>query len=425
MDITPDYQVGIAGYSDDETRLSKAVVEPIYATCIAVTAGETTVLLYTVDSISCTHALAEKIRTAVTENLGISGENIFCSATHAHSCPSHTRGPAFERYTKDLVAACVKAASLSLEDRAPAKLLAAKKQFPGMNFVRHFMTANGTPAGSNFGSMKDNPAVGYLSKPDSQMVLVKLERETPKKSIVLVNWQGHPDRANEIGRFYLAPSYPGPLRDTLSALSGCQIAFFTGADGNTNIDSRVEAHKHNLNWREYGVKMAQLAYEATKEMKEIPCTGIAFQREMVEVEIDHSWDPMLPQANEVYDLWKTVGRPEADALGKTYGFTSCYQSRAIRSRAEMGKTDNLEINAFRIGGIGFVTGTYEMFSDVGMFIKEHSPFAYTFLLTGNFSYLPTEEAYRYRCYEADTAFFAPGTAEKLAQRHVELLKSIQ
>ena len=35
IDMTPDYPVGLAGDSDAEKRIHEMVVEPVYATCIA------------------------------------------------------------------------------------------------------------------------------------------------------------------------------------------------------------------------------------------------------------------------------------------------------------------------------------------------------------------------------------------------------
>ena len=67
--ITPDYQVCITGYGDDERRFSQGVVDNIYLTCLAVTDGEDTVLLYTADLLSlavataCGILLAKKIVT--------------------------------------------------------------------------------------------------------------------------------------------------------------------------------------------------------------------------------------------------------------------------------------------------------------------------------------------------------------------------
>lgn len=85
----------------------------------------------------------------------------------------------------------------------------------------------------------------------------------------------------------------------------------------------------------------------------------------------------------------------------------------------------MEINAFRVGGVGFTTGTYEMFSEAGIFIKANSPYEYTFLLTGNSGYIPSEKAFGYRYYEADTGFFAKGTAEKLADKYIEIRNEIK
>ena len=91
----------------------------------------------------------------------------------------------------------------------------------------------------------------------------------------------------------------------------------------------------------------------------------------------------------------------------------------------MGKYLQMEMNTFCIGGIGFTTGTYEMFSDNGIFVKENSPFETTFVITGCSSYVPSDIAYTYRGYEADTGYYARGVGEALADQYVEMLKAIK
>ena len=124
-------------------------------------------------------------------------------------------------------------------------------------------------------------------------------------------------------------------------------------------------------------------------------------------------------------MWKTVGKKEGDALAKSYGFTSSFQSRDIRKRAAMPATDYLELNAFRISDMGFVTSTNEMFSTVGMYVRANAPFDTTFILTGNRFYLPSAASYDYRSYEADTSMFANGTAEKVAEELVRMLHKVK
>jgi hypothetical protein len=142
-------------------------------------------------------------------------------------------------------------------------------------------------------------------------------------------------------------------------------------------------------------------------------------------EVDHSWDHLLNEAKAVYDLWKTSGKSAGDALGKTYNFTSSYQARAIISRAGMSATREVELNTISIGGVGFITGTMEMFSTTSQYVRANSPFETTFVITGCSGYLPNAAAYDYRSYEADTGYYAKGTAEKLADQYVQMLNEVK
>ena len=419
INVTPNYGVVLGGYSD-ENRISEGFVDYIYTTCVAVTSGEDTVLMYTVDQCGTSHAINEKIREKATAATGVPGENIFIGFTHCHSAPG-----ASGQYGDEFFAACGEAAQKAMEDRAPAQLKATTKQVEGMNFVRHYKMANGTYAGSNFGSF-DGIIEGHAEEKDDQLILVQFDRAEDKKDVVLVNWQAHPDSARDIGYTSIAASWIGPLRDELEKLSGCQVAYFTGASGNQNNDSMIQEEKHFLGWREYGQKMGQIANEALAGLQPVEGTTIKTTGMMLEVENDHTWDHMLEQANEVFDLWKSAGINAGNALAKTtYGFSSVYHARAIRTRASRKATDQLEIRAFSIGGIGFTTGTYEMFSTNALELKEKSPFDITFVITGNSSYIPSKAAFEYRSYESDTGFYVAGTAEKLVDNYVKMLNEVK
>ncbi len=425
LDITPDYPTGLGGYANSESRRHERVEDNIYATCIAVTEGNDTVLMFTIDNCDCRQEVAVQIRDVVSSATGIARDNIFCAATHCHSAPSVVGHPEAKMYVNKLLTTCARCAQLALEDRAPAKLKAAKKEIPGMNSVRHVQLENGMVASYNWRNY-NSPIKDFFGPADRQLVLVKFAREE-KRDILLINWQGHPDRAREIGFELLCPSFPGPLRDTVEAGSGMHVAYFTGADANMIIDCNAffPERGHNMNWRRYGVKMGILVLEALDELAEVDGSGIATKHTTVEVDVDHSWDHMLPQANEVFDLWKSTDMETGNVLAKKYGFSSVYQARAIRTRAGMGKTLAFELGAFRIGGIGFTSGTYEMFAESGMQVKEGSPYEYTFLLTGNFSYLPCERNFEQRSYEVDTTLYARGAAEKLVNHYIEMLKEIE
>ncbi len=425
VDITPDFPVSIAGYSDDETRISEGVLEHIFATCIAMTSGDETILLYTVDSLSVHRREADEIRDYVSPRVGIPIEKIFFTATHCHNAPTnYLINEGAERYRALLLDWMTQAAQEALADRVPAEVYGAKHDLLNLNFVRHYLLDDGTLSGANFGSSKTRKVVGHAAETDPQMVVVKFAREG-KQDVLLTNWQAHPDRAREMGFTLISPSWIGPMRRKVEEETGMYMAYIGGASGDEVTESKVPELHLGYSWIEYGEKVAEGALEALKKLQPVEGEGISTTKVIFEAEIDHSWDHMIDQANEVFDLWKSVGKKEGDELGRTYNFTSSYQARAIRSRYKMAKTGELELNAFRVGGVGFVNNTYEMFCASGKFVKDNSPFDITMVCCGNSSYIPSLPAFNYRCYEADTGYYAKGTAEKLAQKLVDMLGEVK
>lgn len=420
VSITPDYSVSLGGFGDEATRFSEGFVDRIYATCLAMTQGEETILVYTVDAQNMSVDMVKSVRNVVSRITEIPGEKIFIGATHSHSTPVHSG-----QYKEDLHNWMVQAAQQALEDRAPATVQAGTQDIPGMNFDRHYKTDKGTYFGPSFGTV-DGAIVGHGTETDPQIVLVKFDyADESKKDVLMVNWQAHPASASDVGYNQIAAEFVGPMRDELEKLSGMQVAYFTGASGNLVKDSQIESEKHGLGWREYGVKMGQLANDALTCLKPTTGTGIKTYQKMVTVDIDHSWDNMLKEANEVMNVWRTTTKTAGDALAKTYGFTSTYQANAIVRRSKMAATEDMEINAFSVCGVGFTTGSYEMFATSGKYVKTNSPFDVTFLITGNQFYIPVPIAYDYRSYEADTSNYAKGTAEKLAEAYVEILGNVK
>ena len=420
--ITPEKPAGLGGYSDAETRISGVVLDYIYPTRVAFREGEQTILVYTIDICGLIDAQMDAIRTHVTTNTGVPGENIFIGATHTHSAPQVSGNPDWKLQLHN---ACSMAAKAAIADLAPVSVETATAKLEGLNFVRHYLMNDGTYYGSNFGSEASGYKAHALDHADQQLILLKLDREE-KKDILMVNWQAHPaSAAREYDYTAVSADFVGPLRTKVENETGMHVAYYTGAAGNTNKDSRIESEKHGLDFRKYGEKIAEHVVANIPNLTPVEASGIQTAKLDFNAEIDHSWDHMIKEANEVFDLWKTVGKEAGDNLGKTYGFTSSYQARAIRTRYDKPATEVRQLRAFRVGPIGFTTGTYEMFSDHAEYVKENSPFDITFVITGCSGYIPNKAAYEYRSYESDTGFYASGTGEKMAEEYVKLLNAIK
>ena len=308
INITPDFSLGLGGNSDMETRRSTGFADYIYITCIAATEGEETVLLYTVDNCSVSKAVVDQLREAVTPATGIPAGKIFVGATHSHSCPSLVwPDEAGNKFSAMVMEAAATAAREALADRSAATMSVATPVIEGMNFVRHYKLSDGSYAGPNFGDFFGKTIEAHAAEPDRQMVLLKFDRGEAKKSVLMVNWQAHPDSSAEIGYTTIAASWIGPLRDTLEEASGCHVAYFTGASGNTVISSSIPSLNHGLaTWRDYGVKMGQLAAEALSQLQPVEGTGIKTTGTMLEVEVDHmtfgrarARKPAMPRARNM------------------------------------------------------------------------------------------------------------------------------
>lgn len=244
----------------------------------------------------------------------------------------------------------------------------------------------------------------------------------------MVNWHSHPANAAwQDGYNSVTADFVGHARMKLENDTGMMVAYYTGASGNLANKSLIESENTNNNkdYRAYGKILGEKIIALLPTLKPVDNSGIQTTRMTYNAPIDHSWDHMLPQANEVFELWKSEGKEKGDALGKTYGFTSSYQARAIRSRAALPETEQREMRAFRVGSIGFITGTYEMYTDHQIYVKENSPFDITFVITGCSGYIPNKASYEYRSYESDTSFYASGTGEAMAEEYVKLLNAIK
>ena len=377
-------------------------------------------MIFTLDTLAITSARAEKFRSAIKNATGIDGTKMFFGATHGHNCPDYDNS----QYHAFLLAKLKAAAKEALEDRCPAKIQSYTGKIEKMNSVRHYLMKDGTYAGSNFGSFSSG-VVAQAAVADSSMVLVKFDRGTEKRDVLMVNWQAHPDRAREIGYNAISASWIGPFRDKLAEDTGMLVAYFTGASGNVNDTGKVKGDTIDVTWKEYGTRLAEAALPLLDNLKAVSGTAINTKRVQYKAMVDHSTDVYLAKAQEVWNLWNAGQKDAANAMAKANNWTSAYQARAIIQRQGRGEYELMELNAFSIGGVGFVTGTYEMFSSASLYIKANSPFENTFVICGCSGYIPDEAAFNYRCYEADTGMYVKGISEGLATEMVNMLKSFQ
>lgn len=428
-DITPSVAVPLAGSGNTHLRTTDHVLDPLYVTCIAFQQGEETLLWFTFDLISTKQVAFAPIRARIVRRLGLTVDRVMFCCTHNHSGPDISSSAAsIEIYKEELSAATLKAAENAIADLAPATLEGTRSKLEDMNCVRHYLMNDGTISGPHFGSTESGYK-GYAAEKDNEMLLLKVNREGNKKDILVMNWQAHPCFTAGLTAKNISADFIGVTRTAIERDTDMLFAFFQGAQGNHNARSSIPNATIYKTNSTYGEQLAKEAISALPNLKPIEGTGIKSVSLRYEAAVNHDDEDMLEQAQEVHEMWATTANREvSNQLAYKYGFSSVYQASSIVARPNRPEKDTMELNAVYVGGLAFVAAPFEMFAATGMYIKENSPFAMTFIC-GNanesHSYVPTEEAFGYGSYESHISYFAKGTAEKVQVKFVEMLNELK
>lgn len=384
VDISPEEGVLLGGYSNTD-RFSEGVMDYLFTTCIALTDDTgNTVLLITCDAIRADGA--EQIRKAVSEATGVPFDSVIYSTTHSHSAPE-TSGTG-SGFVTVIMEGTVRAAQEAMADRSPATTTIGSSNVPNLSFVRHYVMNNGTVQGDNFW-YEDGSIKGHTTEADDLLQVIRFDRGTDKKPVVMINWQGHPvlasstaANADNAANFNLASSdYIGPTRDYVEEQTDCLFAFFLSGSGNLNAYSRIQGEGVK-NHRIYGEKLGKSVVDVLSgEMKPV------------------NTDTVASHALTCEDTKSPLGEPSP------YPY-----------------------NVVTLGDLSFVTSPSELFDTTAMGIKNNTPYEMTFVLTltnGRAGYMPTSICWDYfNCYEIRLCWYEKGTAELLEQEFVNTLKEL-
>lgn len=424
VDITPSAPTGLAGYGNIDERKHTEVLDFIYLTCVAISdEQDNTVLLYSADLCSMGDTLVASLRTKLTEATGIPGQNIMFNSSHTHSAPYGQGIPTI------VTAAALEGAEKALADRKSATMYVGKANTDGINFVRHYYMNDGSVVTDNHGSAAGKTYVGHCTEADEEMRVIQFKRDGGK-DVILVNWQSHPHITGGSTKTSLSADIIGAFRTNLEADTGCLFAYYQGGAGNINPNSRMKEENANTNrdWKVHGQLLAQTAKEALGNMSQIQTGPIRVYSEVYSCATNKEDLELAVIASTVrayYEEGHTIG--ETQAYAQSVGLQSLYHANSIGSRGGLGDYYDLEISAISFGEFGWAMGPYEMFDASAKFIRENSPFKFTFVTgytNGGNGYIPTLECWEYGAYEADTSKFARGTAEELADRFLEILNDL-
>ena len=460
VDISPP--IGIAQMNwGSQTHIEAVGIDPagMLATALVLSDGRQKFAMVDIDRLFV-NGLEEAIDRAAAKT-GIPAAHIRLAATHTHAgaMVTPTKGPRGvdlapyvdieERYREQLVdkiAGVIQAAAASLQ---PAHMHGGRGE--GTININRRVRARG----ENPPAVGRNPD-GYV---DRNLTVFRIDDAQGNPLAVLANFQCH-GTVLAYENKVISPDWIGMTRKVVEeALPGALCLFFQGAAGNQGpIEGFTGdlAVPHRLG-RTLGHQVAALALQIETVRREPTFEGFV---ESTAFQAKQHWRVKGPRdqtlrfaskvidaprrtysAAEIDDMATRVARAtrqleEAEASGDAWRIAQAgarvrrFQDLLTQWKQPVDPSPRqVELQALRIGELALVAMPGEPFAEIGVAVRERSPFAYTMFCgysdgVGG-DYMPTSDEFQHGGYEVERTLYNPGADVAVIEAAVALLESLR
>jgi|GEM_PF-593902 len=462
--VTPPDPVGVSlsGF-DRGGNTSTGVHDDLYARSVIVEGEEgSAVALMTIAIINLNEEMADIIREQVEQQTGIPFENIVISATHTHSGPSAPRSedPDSE-YNRFFIEQSVQSAVQAWVNRVPGRIGIGTTQVYGVGKKRDALLQGGV-------------------HPDRETAVIKVETAAGRLMGVFFNYGAHPATL-DLHNLEITEDWPYfAIRDIRQEVGeDVVVGYFQGAEGDINtgysaLHSAVGANMYGARSFEQAEWKGRIMGNSVLEvLHEIETTGdrivqaayghFDFPRRTTypwTVEEAREWEQQAreklgemeqrlagnyPMNREEARQWQAqaremAARGELDVRNQigprvldSYRVDLwaaeqvVHMAEVIEALPEDPDPIRMPMQAIRLGETVFVTFPNEVYSEIGLAVKEQSPFEETVILGlagGRGGYIPTAADHLERGYVPNGTPFAPQAEQVLIDASLELIGRI-
>jgi len=426
-DITPPVGYRMCGYFDE--RLSTGVLNPLHAKALVLRQGDARIAMAFCDLIGLSTDVSQRVRDRVAKEIGIPWANILLAATHSHTGPlyadalrdhlhekavaEHGKDPCEEvDYPSQLVSRIVDAIKEADAKVRPVQAEAVVTQQQGLSFNRRFHMKDGTV---RFNPGVLNPDIVRPAGPIDPDVGVVLFRDGQTAVAGLMNFALHLDT---LGGTQYAADYPYFTEQTLREKLGKDFVLLFGNGTCGDINHIDVTTKDRLTTDAIGTTLGRTAAAGLDQAKGIAEPSLAVRNVAIETPVQQFTPAEIEQAKKDMDK---IGTSEMSFLDQV----KAYKIVDAQSR---GASIPLEVQVFRLSDEVAIVGLPgEVFVDLGLAIKNASPFPITLVIElcqGGIAYVPTEKAFAEGSYETVNSRIEPGGGEKMARVAIRLLKEL-
>lgn len=423
--------------------VSTGADSPLYAKAIVFSHGDTRAALVLCDLIRITRELSIMVRERASKETGIPYQNISIAATHIHTGPRYmfelqeyydrkVAGKLTEEdkssYLNGIIEGITNAIITANNQLKEVDYVSGKGQAYGLSFNRRFLMTNGRV---RFNPGPLNPKIvkpaGPID-PDVNFILFKSAGETEYSSSLTV-FANHTDTYG--GTNYCA-DYPYFLQQNMKEIFGEHFIslFGNGTCGNLNhidITKSSQATEKGMITKKIGAELAKTVKDnlnnttpGSPDFEVISKTLYLPLQDYTPEEYGWASDKDAPPLYPDREWIVGIRRSKILSLEQ-------YRKREAVAPAVSGEPWRLpvELHVFRLDSRNaIVTMPGEVFVELGLEIKKHSPFENTMVIEManiNIHYVPDLKGFAEDDYEAMNSRLAPGSGEKMVEEALIML----
>jgi neutral ceramidase len=448
VDITPPLGTQMAGYYHE--RLAQKTRDPLKAKAVVLRQGNTAAAFIVTDLIGIAHDLTVQVRQQVEAATGIPQSSIMLSATHTHTAPDYTgllyhylkQEPA-ERdstsYPAKLLQALVDAVTQADQKAQSVVLTAgAGQQSVPVSFNRRFVMKDGSVR--TWQSLSNQQVVRAAGPIDPEIGLLQFTAsETGRPLGIISNFALHLDT---VGGTAWSADYPFYIEQRLREHLGQDLisVFGTGACGDINHSDPTRKERNTTDI--IGNALADTIQATLPALQTVATPDLRVRSTIVHVPLQEVSVQELRRSEELVPLAKAGGKVEFFDLVSAYKAVMLEHMQQKKPRTDteslltwglthswagIGSTLPVDVTTITLGSdvaIVFLPG--EVFVELGLAIKQASPFRTTLILELSNCvetiYIPTRAAYAGGSYEVTNSSLQPGSGEMLVEAALKLLR---
>jgi neutral ceramidase len=426
--ITPPPGAPMAGYYYN--RAASGVHDDLWAKALVLELDGERAAMVSCDIAALPRPFVEEARRLITQETSIPADRVMISATHTHTGPVLlSAGSRYslegemlriaQQYASDLpkkIAESVRIADAALK---PARISAGRGREDSLTFNRRYVMKDGS-IGWNPGKL--NPDIVRPAGPiDPDVPVIFFETPDAKPIAACINYAMHQDT---VGGTEFSADYAYTLSRLLMDAKGADLVtlFTVGCAGNLNhFDvAWADPQRSHGEASRIGTTLAAEVLEVMKRLESVPADPLRTRSAIVNLPLPEIKPQDLDWARTITP---TFGKPDAAPfidLVKAF--------KIVDVEARNGRPIEAEVQVIALGAdIAWVALPGEVFTELGLAIKNASPFRFTIiaeLTNDSIGYIPNLKAYGEGAYEVVSARCGPGSGEMLADAAVRLLVEV-